>query len=93
MVEQSRKYANEFTKSLIRQRPLAFPEELKKRIKTEKEETHDEIILGSDQGSEDEEDKDKEKISEEENQEEEFGVKGLWEDGVASESLDSEEVI
>ena len=40
LVEQPGKYANEFTKSLIKQRPLAFPDELKKKLKLIKKNTH-----------------------------------------------------
>lgn len=92
LVEQVGKYADEFSKSLVAQRPNAFPDELKKKMKIEKDEEILGIIITDEKSSADEEEKENEKVSEEENQDE-FAVKGLWEDGVESESLDSEEII
>ena len=93
LVEQSDLYANEFSKSLISQRPLGFPEEIRKRIKIGKDEYQLGLHITSENSSDNEgTENEKEKAPEEENQDE-FEVKGLWEDGIESESLDSEEII
>lgn len=88
----SRKYANEFVKNLLSQRPLSFPEELKKRLKTEKENIQAGLFISSDTESKSEEKSDNEKRSVVDS-EEVSQVGGIWEDGKESEVSGSEDVI
>jgi hypothetical protein len=93
LLEPVQKYANEFVRNLTSQRPYAFPEELRKKVKIESEEYVLGLVLSSNSSSDGEKSKEPNPEEEGENQEDEFEVKGLWEDGIENNSMDSEEII
>ncbi|CAG9333482.1 unnamed protein product [Blepharisma stoltei] len=98
LLETRRSYATQFMKSLVHQRPHAFPKELhSKKIKLDEEEELKNVpIFEENEESEKENEEDNEKEAEEEEEAEEeieddeMGMKGLWEDGNESESGGSE---
>lgn len=83
LIDQSENCANEFVKSIIRQRPSFFPEELKKKVKFSKDKNNEGTFLAS-------ENEDSEKSEEKEVIEASESDIGMWED---SDHGDSEEII
>lgn len=100
LLETRRSYANQFMKSLVQQRPGAFPKELhtkKAKIEEEdKEETNMPVLAENEEENQEEEEENNEEeqnIEEDSDQieNEEIGTKGLYEDGNESE-LDGSEI-
>lgn len=92
--DDSDHYASEFSKSLIEQRPWAFPKQLSSKKQPKHKEDTDYIEIGL-EGSDAQysEEMDETERPNEEIDEEKVELKGIWEDDQESESPDSEEMI
>jgi hypothetical protein len=85
LIDQSEDCANEFVRNIIKQRPLFFPEELKKKVKFSKDKNIEGTFLAS--GEEESEKSEEKEVIEASDSE-----IGIW-DGNESDHGDSEEII